>query len=109
MQYVQRKLQRSVTEIRRSWSGRPRTSARAVPGPRGSSDRQSSDTFDGDSPTDSQAAANGGWPSEDGSPSNATATSAADASAAVDPWASPATTSEPAPAPSAPTPPPAGR
>src|SRR6476646_6837535 len=27
MQYVQRKLQRSVTEIRRSWSGRPSVSA----------------------------------------------------------------------------------
>src|SRR5689334_15783381 len=26
MQYVQRKLHRSVTEIRRSWSGRPRRS-----------------------------------------------------------------------------------
>ena len=82
-----------------------------------SSDRQSSDTLDGDSPTDSQAAANGGWPSEDNSSSNATVTngadatitSDADATAAVDPWASPATTSEPVPAPSAPTPPPAGR
>jgi hypothetical protein len=73
-----------------------------------SSDRQSSETFDGDSPTDSQAAANGGWPTEDGSPSNGTAVSA-DASATVDPWATPATPSEPAPAPSAPTPPPAGR
>jgi hypothetical protein len=70
-----------------------------------SSDRQTSDTFDGDS----QAAANGGWPSEDGSPSNGTATIGADASATVDPWATPASTSEPAPAPSAPTPPPAGR
>jgi hypothetical protein len=74
-----------------------------------SSDRQSSDTFDGDSPTDSPAAANGGWPSEDNSSSNATVTSGADATAAVDPWASPTTTSEPAPAPSAATPPPAGR
>ena len=70
-----------------------------------SSDRQSSDTFDGDS----QAAAQSGWPTEDGSPSNGTATLGADATAPVDPWASPAPSPEPAPAPSAPTPPPAGR
>jgi len=69
-----------------------------------SSDRQSSDTFDGDS----QAAAQSGWPNEDGS-SNGTATLGADATAPVDPWASPAPSPDPDPAPSAPTPPPAGR
>jgi len=81
-----------------------------------SSDRQSTETFDGDSTTDSQAAAASGWPGEETSRSTQTAemgTEAtpaigAEATAMIDPWASPSVTPEPTPAPSAP-PPPAGR
>jgi len=74
-----------------------------------SSDRQSSETLDGDSTTDPQVAATTGWPSEDTAGSNGAATATADATAPVDPWATPAPAPEPVPAPSAPTPPPSGR
>ncbi len=74
-----------------------------------SSDRQSSETLEGDSATDSQAAATGGWPSEDSAQFNGTAAVAPDAATTVDPLTSPMVDPEPAPAPSAPTPPPAGR
>ena len=81
-----------------------------------SSDRQPSETLDGDSTTDTQVAAATGWPGEDtaGTTENAAPTeSATDAETTVtatqmaDPWATPAAvTAEPAPEPSAPTPPP---
>jgi hypothetical protein len=82
-----------------------------------SSDRQSTDTFDGDSTTDPQVAAATGWPGEDtfrstetaAMDAQATATVDAEAPAAIDPWGSPVVAPEPAPTPSAPTPPPAGR
>jgi hypothetical protein len=88
-----------------------------------SSDRQPSETLDGDSTTESQVAATTGWPGEDtaGTTENATPTengasieNAIDSETTVsatqmaDPWATPtAVAAEPAPAPSAPTPPPA--
>jgi hypothetical protein len=82
-----------------------------------SSDRQPSETLDGESTTDSQVAATTGWPGEDTAGSTETATpteNATDAETTVtatqmaDPWATPAAVAaEPAPAPSAPTPPPA--
>ncbi len=75
-----------------------------------SSDRQPSETFDGDSTTDPQVATTTGWPNEDAA---ATTESAADpatnanATQMADPWATPApVAAEPALAPSAPTPPP---
>jgi hypothetical protein len=75
-----------------------------------SSDRQSSETFDGDSTTDPQVAATTGWPNEDAAaPTESGADSATNANATqmADPWATPApVAAEPAPAPSAPTPPP---
>src|SRR6476620_2445536 len=78
-----------------------------------SSDRQSSETFDGDSTTDPQVAATTGWPNEDAAaPTDGAADSATNANATqmADPWATPAPVSaEPAPAPSAPTPPAPGR
>jgi hypothetical protein len=74
-----------------------------------SSDRQSSETLDGDSTTDPQVAATTGWPSEDTAGSNGAAAVNADAPAQVDPWASPTPAPEPVPAPSAPTPPSSGR
>jgi len=82
-----------------------------------SSDRQSSETFDGDSTTDPQVAATTGWPGEETTRSIETGTTGAEATsaeapaatAAIDPWASPAVAAEPAPFPSAPTPPPSGR
>jgi hypothetical protein len=74
-----------------------------------SSDRQSSETFDGDSTTDPQVAATTGWPNEDAAaPTESAADSATNANATqmADPWATPApAAAEPAPAPSAPTPP----
>jgi hypothetical protein len=81
-----------------------------------SSDRQSTETFDGDSTTDPQAAAATGWPGEDTSRSTQTAeigaeatpATGAEATAMSDPWATPTVTPEPTPAPTAP-PPPAGR
>ena len=82
-----------------------------------SSDRQPSETLDGDSTTDPQVAAATGWPGEDTAGTTETATpteNATDSETTVtatqmaDPWATPApVTAEPAPAPSAPTPPPA--
>src|SRR5436190_4486621 len=48
MQYVHRKLQRSVTEIRRSWSGRPRTSSGWVGATRASSGDVIADSLPGD-------------------------------------------------------------
>ena len=75
-----------------------------------SSDRQPSETFDGDSTTDPQVAATTGWPNEDAAaPTESAAESATNANATqmADPWATPApVAAEPAPAPSAPTPPP---
>jgi hypothetical protein len=79
-----------------------------------SSDRQSTDTFDGDSTTDPQVAASTGWPTEgsarstDAVESDATAS---EATATVDPKAAPdvAPAPAPAPAPSSPTPPAPGR
>jgi hypothetical protein len=78
-----------------------------------SSDRQSSETFDGDSTTEQVAAATG-WPSEDAGGSNGAATTnaeptKAEATATADPWATPAAPVDPAPAPSAPTLPSSGR
>jgi hypothetical protein len=74
-----------------------------------SSDRQSSETFDGDSTTDPQVAATTGWPNEDAAaPTESAADSATNANATqmADPWATPApAAAEQAPAPSAPTPP----
>ncbi len=83
-----------------------------------SSDRQSTETFDGDSTTDPQAAASTGWPGEDTARSTETAemgaeatpAMGAEATAMIDPWASPTVAPEPTPTPSAPPPPPpAGR
>jgi hypothetical protein len=82
-----------------------------------SSDRQSTETFDGDSTTDPQAAAATGWPGEDTARSTQTAeagaeatpAAGADATAMIDPWATPTITPEPTPTSSAPPPPPAGR
>jgi hypothetical protein len=84
-----------------------------------SSDRQPSETLDGDSTTDSQVAAATGWPGEDtvgtaGTTDNAASTENATepettvtATQMADPWATPAAVvAEQAPAPSAPTPPP---
>jgi hypothetical protein len=84
-----------------------------------SSDRQATETPDGDPMTNETVANDGAWPSEDASLSSAapaataepTATGASsattDASATVDPWAAPAAANEPVPA--TPTPPPSGR
>jgi hypothetical protein len=82
-----------------------------------SSDRQPSETLDGDSTTETQVAATTGWPGEDTAGSTETAApteNATDAETTVtatqmaDPWATPSpVAAEPAPAPSAPTPPPA--
>jgi len=69
-----------------------------------SSDRQSTETFDGDSTTDPQVAATTGWPNEDTAQSGVTPAVETDA-APMDPWATPEAAPEPAPAPSAPTPP----
>jgi hypothetical protein len=82
-----------------------------------SSDRQSTETFDGDPTTDPQAAAATGWPGEDTARSTQTAEIGAEATPAMgaeatamsDPWATPTVTPEPTPTPSAPPPPPAGR
>jgi hypothetical protein len=81
-----------------------------------SSDRQPSETLDGDSTTDSQVAAATGWPGEDTAGTTETAAPTETATEAettvtatqmADPWATPvAVAAEPAPAPSAPTPPP---
>jgi hypothetical protein len=79
-----------------------------------SSDRQSSETVDGESTTESTTdpvAATTGWPSEDtaastnGASANDDATATAEVTQMADPWATP--TAEPAPAPSSQTPPPA--
>ena len=74
-----------------------------------STDRQSTDTLDGESTTEPQVAASTGWPGEDTARSTETAEMGAEATAMIDPWATPTITPEPAPAPSAPTPPPPGR
>ncbi len=75
-----------------------------------SSDRQSSETFDGDSTTDSQAAATTGWPSEDSAKADADAAQAdATATATVDSSTPRETATQPAPTASTPTPQPSGR
>jgi hypothetical protein len=76
-----------------------------------SSDRQSTETFDGDPTTDPQAAATG-WPTEDGARSTLAAESDAttsEATATIDPQTAPDLSPTPAPAPSTPTPPAPGR
>src|SRR5205814_8301399 len=74
------------------------------------SDRQSSETLDGESTSQSTtdpAAATTGWPSADTAASTDGASATAEAGQMADPWANPNPQPGPAPAPSSQTPPPA--